>query len=208
MTDWTIPSEKGFATLPDGIQGTIETSLERFERPDTSKWPLPDGFRMIAPEPFDLAEFKALYHAVGDDWLWYGRLQKTDDEITAIINAPTTTLLYLLNPQNQPVGLFETQKQGDDTLEVSYFGLVPSATGKRLGPAMMENGLSASWTPAIKRAWLHTCTFDSPHALGFYQKMGFKPFRQRFEWGKDPRLAGLLPRHAAPHIPLADFSKP
>lgn len=208
MTDWTIPSGQGFATLPDGIHGTIETSLERFERPDAGRWPLPDGYTMIAPEPFDLPAFKALYHAVGDDWLWHGRLQKSDEEIQAIIAAPTTTLLYLVDRQDQPLGLFETQQQGADMLEVSYFGLIPQATGKGLGPAMMENGLAATWTSAIKRSWLHTCTFDSPHALGFYQKMGFRPYRQRFEWGQDPRLTGVLPRHVAPHIPLADFSQP
>lgn len=208
MNDWPLPSNAGFAPLPSGVLGTIETSLERFHAPDTSKWPLPQGYTLKAPEPFDLQAFKTLYHTVGDDWLWYGRLQKPDAEIEAIINAPTTSLRYLIDPNGQPLGLFEAQQQGDDTLEVSYFGLVPEATGKRLGPVMMENGLAAVWTPTTRRAWLHTCTFDSPHALGFYQKMGFKPYRQRMEWGEDPRLTGVLPRHAAPHIPLADFSKP
>lgn len=208
MTDWTIPSDQGFAPLPEGTLGTIETSLERFTAPEKAKWPLPEGFTLGAPDQFDLKAFKTLYHAIGDDWLWFGRLQKTDAEIQAIIHAPTTNLLYLFDPQGKPLGLFETQQQGEETLEVSYFGLVPQATGKRLGPVMMENGLAQCWSPSIKRVWLHTCTFDSPHALGFYQKMGFKPFRQRIEWGKDPRLSGVLPRHAARHIPLADFSEP
>lgn len=208
MTDWTLPSEEGFATLPQGVHGTIETSLERLHAPDISRWPLPQGFTLTAPDPIDLDAFKTLYHAIGDDWLWFARLQKSDAEIKAIIHASTTNLLYLLDPQNKPLGLFETQQQGEGDLEVSYFGLVPEATGKKLGPVMMENGLAQSWQSATKRAWLHTCTFDSPHALGFYQKMGFKPYKQRIEWGTDPRLTGVLPRHAAPHIPLADFSDP
>lgn len=208
MTDWTIASDQGFATLPKGTLGTVETSLERFNKPDASKWPLPDGFRLAQPEPFTLDAFKTLYHAIGDDWLWFGRLQKSDAEIEAIIYAPTTKLRYLYDAHDQPLGLLETQQQGDDTVEISYFGIVPQATGKGLGPVMMENGLAEAWTPTTKRAWLHTCTFDSPHALGFYQKMGFKPYKQRFEWAKDPRLTGLLPRAAAPHIPLADFSEP
>lgn len=206
MTDWTILSKEGFATVPHGSLGTVETSLERFNVPDEAKWPLPQGFTLAAPDRFELEVFKTLYRAIGDDWLWFGRLQKSDAEIVAIIKAPTTKLRYLFDPQGRPVGLFETQQQGEDTLEVSYFGLIPEATGKKLGPVMMENGLAQSWSPSIKRAWLHTCTFDSPHALGFYQKMGFKPYQQRFEWSKDPRLTGLLPRHVARHIPLADFS--
>lgn len=208
MDDWTLPSDAGYATLPEGVHGTVETSLERFQAPDPTGWPLPDGYTLKAAEPFNLDAFKALYHAVGDPWLWHGRLLKSDAEIEAIANAPTTHGRYLVNAQNEPVGLFEAQHQGEDTLEVTYFGLVPEATGKRLGPAMMENGLAQCWSPTVKRIWLHTCTFDSPFALGFYQRMGFKPFRQRFEWGKDPRLMGVLPRHVAPHIPLADFSKP
>lgn len=208
MTDWNLPSDEGFATLPNGVHGTIETSLERFEAPDAAKWPLPDGFTLAAPDPLDLDAFKTLYHAIGDDWLWFGRLQKTDAEIEAIIKAPTTKLRYLFDPRGKPLGLFETQEQDEGALEVRYFGLVPEATGKKLGPVMMENGLAQSWTSTTKRAWLHTCTLDSPHALGFYQKMGFKPYKQRIEWSKDPRLTGLLPRHAARHIPLADFSEP
>lgn len=208
MTDWTIPSEEGFATLPQGVLGTIETSLERFEAPDTIKWPLPDGFTLATPDPIDLDDFKKLYHAIGDAWLWYGRLQKPDTEILAILQAPTTRLFYLFNPDGQPLGMIETQQQGEATIEVSYFGLIAQATGKKLGKVMMENGLAEAWAPTTKRAWLHTCTFDSPYALGFYQGMGFKPYKQRFEWGKDPRLTGLLPRNAAPHIPLADFSEP
>ena len=200
--------EEGFALVPHGLQVVIETSLERSTPPDPDAHPLPAGFALVQPDPVNIDTFKQLFHAVGDPWLWFGRLKKSDEEIHSILTAPTTTLRYLMDPDRTAIGLFEAQRQGDDTLEVTYFGLVPRATGKGLGPVMMEHGLAAAWTPAISRMWLHTCTFDSPAALSFYRRQGFRPFKQAIEIGRDPRLDGYLPRHVAPHIPLADFSDP
>lgn len=200
--------EDGFAFVPQGLQATIETALERSTSPNPDAYPLPAGYTLVRPSPVDLHAFKQLYHAVGDPWLWYGRLTKSDEDIMRILTAPTTTLRYLLDPTSAPIGLFEAQQQGEDTLEVTYFGLVPEATGKGLGPAMMEHGLAQAWQPSIETTWLHTCTFDSPAALSFYRRQGFKPFGQRIELAEDPRLTGVLPRHVAPHIPLADFSNP
>jgi hypothetical protein len=54
------------------------------------------------------------------------------------------------------------------------------------------------------RFWLHTCTFDHPAAVGFYSRYGFKPYMRAIEVSADPRLTGLLPRSAAPQIPLIE----
>ena len=212
MTNPVLPTslalENGFAVVPAGLLATIETSLERTSPPNSDAYPLPAGFHFIQPDPVDLDDFKKLYRAVGDPWLWFGRLQKSDEVIRSILTAPTTTLRYLLDPSGLPIGLFEAEQQDTQTLEVTYFGLIPEATGKKLGPVLMEQGLAAAWTPQTKRAWLHTCTFDSPGALSFYRRQSFKPFRQRLELSSDPRLTGVLPRDTAPQIPLADFSDP
>ncbi|MEO0385791.1 MAG: GNAT family N-acetyltransferase [Pseudomonadota bacterium] len=204
----SLALENGFAVVPVGLLATIETSLERTTPPNTDAFALPPGYAFVQPDPVNLDDFKKLYRAVGDPWLWFGRLQKSDEGIRSILTAPTTTLRYLLDPSGQPVGLAELRRENAESLEVSYFGLVPQATGKKLGPVLMEHGLSAAWTPQTTRAWLHTCTFDSPAALSFYRRQGFKPFRQRLELSPDPRLTGVLPRETAPQIPLADFSDP
>lgn len=198
----------GFADIPKGLQATIETTLERSTPPNPNDHPLPPGFAFVRPDLEDVDAFKQLYHAVGDPWLWFGRLTKSDEDIRSILTAPTTILRYLLDSAGLPVGLFEAEQQGEDTLEVVYFGLIPEATGQKLGPAMMEHGVAEAWRPTITRTWLHTCTFDSPAALSFYRRQGFRPVHQRLEIGPDPRLTGGLPRHVAPHIPLADFSDP
>lgn len=196
----------GFAEVPAGWLATIETSLERFTPPLPRDYPLPNGFRLSEGDGSDVESFKAVFRAVGEPWLWAARLKRSDDEIGAILSADTTTLRYLRNDQGEAIGLFEAQRQERHTLEVTYFGLVPGAVGRRLGSALMEHGLAEAWSPAIRRTWLHTCTFDSPIAMTFYRKLGFKPFRQRVELYGDPRLNGVLPRSAAPQIPLGDFS--
>jgi hypothetical protein len=50
--------------------------------------------------------------------------------------------------------------------------------------------------------WVHTCTLDGPNALAFYQRSGFTAYQRQLETFPDPRLNGLIPRDAAPHIPI------
>jgi hypothetical protein len=49
---------------------------------------------------------------------------------------------------------------------------------------------------------VHTCTLDGPTALNFYIRSGFVPYQRQVETFSDPRLTGLIPRDAAPQIPL------
>jgi hypothetical protein len=56
----------------------------------------------------------------------------------------------------------------------------------------------------VTRVWLHTCSFDHPAALAFYQRAGFRPFRRQIEIADDPRLDGTVPRSAAAHVPIIE----
>jgi hypothetical protein len=49
---------------------------------------------------------------------------------------------------------------------------------------------------------VHTCTFNHPSAVAFYQRSGFRPFRRQIEIADDPRLDGTAPRSAAKHVPI------
>jgi hypothetical protein len=51
---------------------------------------------------------------------------------------------------------------------------------------------------------VHTCTFDHPSAVAFYQRSGFHPFRRQIEITDDPRLDGTAPRTAARHVPIIE----
>ena len=77
-----------------------------------------------------------------------------------------------------------------------------AARGRGLGRALMTRAIEEAWARPIARFWVHTCTLDSPAALGFYRRSGFTPVFQQIEIAPDPRLTGILPRNAASHIPV------
>jgi hypothetical protein len=66
----------------------------------------------------------------------------------------------------------------------------------------MNEAVTRAWARPITRFWVHTCTHDHPGALAFYVRSGFTPYQRMVEVHDDPRLQGLLPEAAAPHIPL------
>ena len=74
-------------------------------------------------------------------------------------------------------------------------------SGKRSRSAR-SSASTWSWVAATVRVWLHTCNLDSPAALGFYIKCGFRPYKRAIEVADDPRLRGILPEDAAPQIPI------
>ena len=67
--------------------------------------------------------------------------------------------------------------------------------------SLMAQALAFAWRKDVERLWVHTCTLDHPTALGFYRRHGFVPYKRTIETFPDPRLLGVLPADAAPHIP-------
>jgi hypothetical protein len=51
---------------------------------------------------------------------------------------------------------------------------------------------------------VHTCTFDHPSAVAFYQRSGFRAFRRQIEVADDPRLDGTASPTAARHVPIIE----
>ena len=99
-------------------------------------------------------------------------------------------------------GILELDYRQPMTCEIAYFGLVNPLIGSGVGGWLMCQAIERAWLHDIQRMWVHTCTLDHPTALGFYQRFGFNPFKQQIEIMDDPRLHGILPPNAAPHIPL------
>ena len=100
-------------------------------------------------------------------------------------------------------GLFELRRHpADDSVEVVYLGVLPCHAGRGLGRHLVTAALLRAWSLEPTRVWLHTCTLDHPSALNFYRAQGFVPFARAVETFDDPRLNGVLPRDAAPQIPL------
>lgn len=189
--------------LPDGQLATIVTSLEMTSRPP--RRPLPastlrlDRWRAPACD-----RYRTLFRRVGAPWLWFSRLVMPDAELAAIIGHGAVELYVATDAGGVELGLIELDFREPRSCELSFFGLVPELTGRGHGRWLMAHALALAWRDGVERLWVHTCTLDSPRALGFYVAAGFVPYARAIETFADPRLASVLPRDAAPQIPLVD----
>jgi GNAT superfamily N-acetyltransferase len=192
-----------FIPIEPGMVATVVTHLEMREKPRPAPIP-PAPLRLVPWKTPDLAAYRTLFRRVGEPWLWFSRLIMRDADLQAILHDPAVEVYAVTDPRGTEVGLLELDFRSLPNCELSFFGLVPQLNGKGLGRWLMTQAKSLAWRKGVERFWVHTCTLDSPAALGFYQKSGFTPYGREIEMFADPRLAGVLPRDAAPHVPLLD----
>ncbi|WP_116089819.1 GNAT family N-acetyltransferase [Sphingomonas crusticola] len=146
--------------------------------------------------------YRTLFRRVGARWLWFSRLLLDDDALLAIIRDPQVEVSAVLDRAGVEIGLLELDFRVAGACEIAFFGLVPELAGKGHGRWLMAQALAMGWSRPIARMWVHTCTLDHPSALNFYRAQGFQPFARAVETFADPRLLGILPREAAPQLPL------
>ena len=149
----------------------------------------------------DPAAYRDLFSRVGKDWLWYSRLSLGDDWLTEHF-AQADIDLYTLRLNGRNEALLELSFREPDTCELAYFGLTAKLIGTGAGRYLMNRAIELAWTRPITRFHLHTCNYDSPQALDFYFRSGFTAYAREVEIDDDPRVLGLLPETAAPHVPL------
>ena len=89
--------------------------------------------------------------------------------------------------------------------ELSFVGLVPELCRARaMAAGCSPRRWRAPGRDGTTRVHVHTCTLDHPAALAAYRRAGFVAVGAQVETFIDPRLAGILPRDAAPQIPLVE----
>ena len=154
--------------------------------------------RWERPEP---AAYRALYRRIGEPWLWFSRLVLADSALAAILHDPRLEV-HLPLRDGEPIGILKLDFRRAGECELTFFGLVPEAVGTGAGRWLMGRALERAWRPGIGRVWVHTCHLDHPAAFGFYIRSGFRPYKLAVEIFDDPRLSGVLPRDAAPQVPL------
>ena len=193
----------GLSPVPPDQVATIVTTLEMRGRPLPR--PIPEApLRLVRWAEPDAERYRALFRRVGAPWLWFSRLAMDEDALLAIIRDPAVEVFAAVDRQGIEVGMVELDFRDSGACEISYFALVPELCGRGLGRWLMAEALARAWRGGIDRVWLHTCTLDHPSALGFYRRQGFVPVSRTIETFADPRLVGMLPREAAPHVPLLD----
>ena len=188
----------GYSDVPAGKIAAVVTHLEMTARP--APRPDPAGrWSLRRVETPDLAWFRDLYRRIGEQWLWFSRLRMPAAELAERLHSPLIEV-YVLADGGGDEGLLELDFRQPGQCEIGMFGVTAKLVGTGAGRWLMNRTLEKAWSPTVTRVWLHTCSFDHPSALAFYQRSGFRPFRRQVEIADDPRLDGTTPRDAAKHV--------
>lgn len=130
-----------------------------------------DWMSVISPD-----RFLDLYRRVGDQLGWFDRLMMPESELRAILSDPNRQFGVLRDPAGDEAGLVEICRHAPNDTEFVYFGLFPECVGMGVGRSVFSRLLlhALEITEEGGRIRLSTCEWDSPAALPFYQRMGFR----------------------------------
>ncbi|TPK73628.1 GNAT family N-acetyltransferase [Mesorhizobium sp. B2-4-15] len=205
VTEGTLPDEvtdlaSGYRRIAAGKIVNAVTWME-------TRAPVPGLARPLAMTRItkpEIASYRATFLEIGAPWLWDRAAEMSDAEIATHFSDPRQHLFYGHDESGGHVGMAEFRVADENEIEITYFGLFPSLTGRGLGKRLMAGVLDQAWRLGPSRIWLHTSSIDHHSVIGFYRACGFEPYAAGFEITDDPRIKGTLPRDAAPQIPLIE----
>lgn len=194
--------DDGFADVPAGRIAAVVTHLEMRERADLRPEQVDSELFLHHVEQPVAAWYRALYsHVGGHDWLWFSRLKLDDRALEEIIRDPLVEI-HALHHAGAEEGLLELDFREMRACELAFFGVSRKLLASGAGRFLMNRAIERAWARDIDRFHVHTCTMDHPAALEFYVRSGFVPYRRQIEIAPDPRLEGVLPMSAGPHVPV------
>jgi len=188
----------GTYDIPKGHLAVVVTHMVCAEAAEPR--PQPPGVVLRREDRIEPEVYRMLFRMVGRDWLWTSRLMLEDDALVQILLDPSVTL-YTLQGEDGPLGIVELDQNDSASPEISFFGLVPAAMGRGIGGWLMGHMQQRLFRGGADRIRLNTCTLDSPNALKFYMRSGFRAERRDVQVFPDPRAVGLLDEAAAPFVP-------
>jgi GNAT superfamily N-acetyltransferase len=183
--------------VPAGHVAAVVTYLEMELAPPAVPAPA-SPLRLERWATVDPDRYRALFRLVGSRWLWFSRLAMDDRELLAKV----AEVHGVTGPDGADAGFIELDYREAGICTIRFLGLVPELAGQGHGNWLFAETLRLAWAPGVSKVRVHTCSLDHPAALPAYLRAGFVAKRRAFESFPDPRLAGLLPRDAAPQIPL------
>jgi len=143
-------------------------------RPALGEFPDVMVERVADPAP---ALYRTCYHTVGAGFHWRDRWHWTDVEIAAHLTQSEISL-HVARRGIALAGWYELRRVPDDrSVEVAYFGIVPTEFGKGFGKYLLSCAVRDAWALGPTRVWLHTCTLDHANALPNYVARGFAIYK-------------------------------
>jgi len=192
-----------YTRLQRGHIAAVITHLEMHAPPRLQPEPAGTPYQLRPiPKP-GLDWYRFLYRTVGENWLWFSRLTLDDEALAKLIHDPAIQV-HALRYNGRDAGMLELDARRFPDVEISFLGVVRELIGRGAGRFLLNRALEIAWARSPRRMTVHTCTLDHPRALGFYLRSGFIPYARSVEVADDPRLHGLLPRSAAPQIPIME----
>jgi GNAT superfamily N-acetyltransferase len=189
-----------YESIPDDQLAAVVTFLE-MRKPPEGQVPASNLSLRHVPEP-DLHDYRQLFRRIGRHWLWFSRLVMSDEELARIIKDEAVDLYVLIDELGTDIGMLELDFREPGECEIALVGLLPELAGLGHGRWLLGETLRLAWREGVRRVHVHTCTLDHPAALPAYRHAGFVAYKRAIERFPDPRLLGILPREAAPQVPL------
>jgi GNAT superfamily N-acetyltransferase len=155
--------------------------------------PLPKG-AVVRRDRWCTAEtYRYLYNTVGAAHVWWLRRTVPDHALAAMLRDARISI-HVLHVGGEPAGFYELDRTPWPAVNLSYFGLMPTALGQGLGLPFLRSAVDAAWAMGPRAMTVNTCTADHPRALPLYIRAGFRPIRQvREEWNVPVRLGLEIP---------------
>ena len=155
----SAPAEEA---VPAGKLRSVVTHLA-MEAPPAQALPPPPapGIGIGRRRAMPAADYLRLYHEIGDDWLWWSRLEWDEPTLTAHL-AEDETEVYVAEADGEEVGLVELDLRPAPDIELRYLGVIRSRIGAGLGGWLLSYAIAAASRHRPRRMILNTCTEDHP----------------------------------------------
>jgi GNAT superfamily N-acetyltransferase len=191
----------GYTELEPGKIASVVTYLEMQGPPDAAAVPAKPEWCLERCSQPDVQWYRSLFLVVGKEWLWFSRLQMTDDALRSVIHDRAVDI-FCFKISGEDKGILELDGREMPDIEIAFIGLTPETIGHGAGKFLLDQAIRLAWSRRPRRVLVHTCTLDHPRALPLYCAAGFVPYKRAIEVAADPRLDGTLPLTAAAHVPL------
>jgi len=146
---------------------------------------------LVAAKAPPVHYFTYLYGTIGKHYAWIDWFDRGEAAMEAFVQDPKVELFTMML-DGWPGGFYILDTRESGVCDLAYFGLMPEAVGRGLGPWLLGEAIQGGWVrPGVERMTVNTCTLDHPAALPLYQKLGFQPVRRERETRQIP--ASLVP---------------